>query len=191
MIGLGIKSPYILYVGTIAPHKNITKLIEAFGEVRKKYDYQLVIVGKKGWMYDEVFEKVRQKGLEKEVIFTDFISDEKLEVLYYRAAFFVSISLYEGFGFPPLEAMGRGCPVLVSDIDVFREMCGKAALYCNPKDQQDIVRKMLAMIEETEKEDKRKVWMPKGSQQVKRFNWEETASKVYEVYEKLLAKQLK
>lgn len=191
LIELGIRCPYILYVGTIAPHKNITKLIEAFGEVRKQYDYQLVIAGKKGWMYDEVFEKVRQKGLEKEVIFTDFILDEKLEVLYHRAVFFMSISLYEGFGFPPLEAMGRGCPVLVSDIEVFREMCGKAALYCNPRDQQDIVRKMLEMLEETEKENKRKEWVARGNQQVKRFNWKETASKVYEVYEKLLVKQLK
>lgn len=185
-----VKTPFILYVGTIAPHKNIEKLIEAFNEVQKKVqkkqDYQLVIAGKKGWMYEKVFEKVKEEGLEKKVIFTDFVSDRQLEVLYHRAAFFTSVSLYEGFGFPPLEAMGRACPVLVSDIEVFKEMCGDAALYCNPKNKEDIVRKMLEMIKETEEEARRKEWIAKGNQQVRRFSWEDTASKVYGVYERLL-----
>ena len=184
--GYKIDTPYILYVGTIAPHKNITKLIEAFNEVQKKHEYKLVIVGKKGWMYDEVFEKVKKKGLEKKVIFTDFIADDKLEVLYHRATFFMSISLYEGFGFPPLEAMGRGCPVLVSHIEVFKEMCGEGALYCNPTDNNSIVKQMFYMIEQLEKKEKRKEFVEKGMCQVARFKWIDTADKVYKVYKALL-----
>ena len=181
---LGIKECFMLYVGTIAPHKNIVKLIEAFDRVRKKgYAYQLVIVGKKGWMYEEVFEIVQNKGLEQVVVFTDYISDNTLEVLYHLASFFVSVSLYEGFGFPPLEAMARGCATLVSDIKVFRETCGDAAIYCKPNDDRDIASQMVRLIESNELRNGLK---EKGIRQVQRFDWKYTAEKVYKIYKKLL-----
>lgn len=181
---LMIHKPYMLYVGTIAPHKNIEVLIKAFANVKKlDKDYQLVIAGKKGWMYDEVFECVEALGLKKDVIFTDFVTEEQLEVLYQEASFFVSVSLYEGFGFPPLEAMVRGCATLVSDIDIFKETCQDAAIYCNPYDENDIANKMLHLIEH---EQLKQTLELKGKQRVKEFTWEKTARKTYEVYQAIL-----
>ena len=182
---LMIAKPYILYVGTISPHKNIETLIKAFANVKKLgKDYQLVIAGKKGWMYNEVFECVKALGLKKDVIFTDFVTEEQLEVLYQEASFYVSASLYEGFGFPPLEAMARGCATLVSDIDIFKETCQDAAIYCNPHDSDDIANKMIQLIEHEQLKQKLKL---KGKQRVKEFTWERTARKTYEVYEPILS----
>lgn len=181
---LMIYKPYMLYVGTIAPHKNIEVLIKAFANVKKlDKDYQLVIAGKKGWMYDEVFECVEALGLKKDIIFTDFVTEEQLEVLYQDASFFVSASLYEGFGFPPLEAMARGCATLVSDIDIFKETCQDAAIYCNPYNTDDIASKMVQLIEHDQFKQTLKL---KGKQRVKEFTWEKTARKTYEVYQAIL-----
>ena len=184
---LGIHKPFILYVGTIAPHKNIVKLIEAFDILKKQgQDVQLVIAGKKGWMYEEVFKIVKERALEQSVIFTDYISDEDLEVLYNRALAFASVSLYEGFGFPPLEAMGRGCPTIVSDIEIFKETCQDAALYCNPNDEKDIARQLAYIIEHEELRNKLR---EKGLKQVQQFQWKYTAEKVYNIYRGLLEKK--
>lgn len=184
---LGIKQPFLLYVGTIAPHKNIVKLIKAFHQLKKQgQDVQLVIAGKKGWMYDEVFKIVKDRKLEQAVIFTDYISEEILESLYDKALVFVSVSLYEGFGFPPLEAMGRGCPTLVSDIEIFRETCQDAVLYCNPNNEEDIAKQLTYIIE---KKELRNQLIEKGLKQVEQFKWKYTAEKVYNVYNTLLEKK--
>lgn len=183
----GIYKEFILYVGTIAPHKNISNLIKAYSYLKKQNSScQLVIAGKKGWMYEEVFDEVKSLRLEKEVIFTDFITDEEREVLYHAATCFASVSLYEGFGFPPLEAMGRGCPVLVSDIEVFKEVCGESVLYCNPKDTIDIAKQLKLLLETEELRDKLR---EKGLKQVQKFSWEETARQTYKVYEAVLKEQ--
>jgi glycosyltransferase involved in cell wall biosynthesis len=179
-----IHSKFILYVGTIAPHKNIHSLIKAFANVKKQgYEYSLVIAGKKGWMYEEVFHTIRNLGLEKDVIFTGFIKDLELEVLYKATEFFVSVSLYEGFGFPPLEAMVRGCPVLVSNIEAFKEMCGNHASFCNPKDIDDITKHLLEMLDNQEL---RYGLIQLGMERAKQFNWDKTAKETYEVYEEVL-----
>jgi glycosyltransferase involved in cell wall biosynthesis len=181
---LNIHSRFILYVGTIAPHKNIDSLIKAFANVKKEErDYKLVIAGKKGWMYEEVFHTIRNLGLEKDVIFTGFIEDLELEVLYKATEFFVSVSLYEGFGFPPLEAMVRGCPALVSNIEAFKEMCGNHASFCNPKDVDDITKHLLEMLGNQEL---RYGLIQLGTERAKQFNWDKTAKETYQVYEDVL-----
>ena len=174
------KNNYILYVGTIAPQKNISNLIKAYVLSRQKgLDCKLVIAGKKGWMYDEIFKYVSESKMEENIIFTDYITDMELEVLYKNAKIFSTISLYEGFGFPPLEAIGRGIPVLLSDIDIFKETCGDSALYCNPNDIKNISDNMLKLIEDQELQNKLKL---NGQQRLEIFNWNKTAKEIYDIY---------
>jgi len=179
-----INKEYMLYVGTISPHKNIKRMIKAFYKIKKQgYNYQLVIAGKKGWLYEDIFELIKRKKLEKEVIFTDYISDEELELLYQNCIFTVFISLYEGFGLPPLESMARNKPVLVSKIASIPEVVGNAGLYCNPFDLEDISKKMIEIIVNP---SLRNDLIYKGNKRVSQFKWEETAKKTYRVYEKVL-----
>ena len=179
-----IRCPYILFVGTLAPHKNIIHLIRSFAILKKeKLDYQLIIVGKKGWMYDEIFNEVKVLGLEKSIIFTDFITNEELEVFYQKATLFVSVSLYEGFGLPPLEAMGRGCPTLVSNLEVFKETCEESVFYCDPMDVNDIAKTMIHILEN---ETLRKKLSTLGMKRAQKYNWKQTAKETFEVYKQIL-----
>lgn len=175
---------YLLYVGTIAPHKNILRLVRAFSKVCKEFpDYKLVIAGKKGWMYQEVFLEVEKLNLERNIIFTDFIMDEDLEVLYKNSKLFVTVSLYEGFGFPPLEAMIRKVPVLVSEIDVFKETCKEAVFYCNPIEIEDIADKIIYVLKNNEIRER---MIEKGYDRAQFFDWKKTAEETYESYKRLL-----
>lgn len=175
-----VQNKYILYVGTIAPHKNIKKLIQAFKKIINEIpEYKLVIAGKRGWMYDEVFEEVSKLNLESKIIFTDFVSNFELEVLYKNAGLFVSVSLYEGFGFPPLEAMGRNLPALISDIEIFKETCNESVIYCNPNEVEDISIKILKILRNQRLQMD---LIEKGKERVKFFNWKNTAEETYKLY---------
>lgn len=175
---------YILYVGTIAPQKNIHNLIKAYVLSKNKgLDCKLVIAGKKGWMYDDIFKYVSESKMEKNIIFTDYINDFELEVLYRNAKIFSTISLYEGFGFPPLEAIGREIPVLLSDIEIFREICGDAALYSDPYNIKDISDNILKLIGDKDLQNKLK---SNGQQRLKLFNWSKTAKEIYDIYLEVL-----
>lgn len=179
-----ICKPYLLAVGTLAPHKNIVSMIKAFATVKGQgEDYQLVIAGKKGWMYDEIFKEVEALGLKGEIIFTDYISEDELEVLYKKADLYISTSLYEGFGFPPLEAMLRECPALVSDIEVFREVAGEGAWYCDQNSSEDIAKQILYLLHHKEVCE----WLvEQGKENVQRFSWQRAAKETFNIYEQIL-----
>ena len=178
---------YFLYIGTLQPRKNLIRLIKAFSSTinhQPSTINHLVIVGKKGWLYDDIFEKVKGLGLEKNVIFTGFISEEEKNSLLQNAFAFILPSLYEGFGFPVLEAMKVSCPVIVSKVSSLPEVAGDACIYINnPKSVDSIYKAMLKMIKLDE--DKRKELINKGYQQVKKFSWKKTAEKTLSVLEKL------
>lgn len=179
-----INKPYILFVGTLSPSKNIHRLIKAFNNLKKQgYDYQLIIAGKKGWLYENLFQLVSKLKLDKEVIFTGYVSDSELEVLYNKCEFCSFISLYEGFGFPPLEAMARQKPVLVSNIASIPEVVGNAGLYCNPYSTSDITKKMIKLINDN---NLKSSLIKRGVLRVKSFSWDKTANNTYKVYEKVL-----
>ncbi len=179
-----LKNKYILYVGTIAPHKNIKKLIQGFNYAKDKIpDYKLLIAGKRGWMYDEVFKEVEVLELQNKVVFTDFVSDIELEVLYKNADLFVSVSLYEGFGFPPLEAMGRGVPVLISDIEIFKEICSDAAIYCNPNELEDIGHKIIQILNDKNLQEE---LVKRADERIKLFDWKKAAKDTYNLYLEVL-----
>ncbi|MFZ6034987.1 MAG: glycosyltransferase family 4 protein [Patescibacteria group bacterium] len=175
--------PYILYVGTLQPRKNINTLIEAFYKFKHLYpDFKLVIAGKKGWLYEKIFDLVTDLGLEDDVYFTDYISDNQLIFLYKNAFCYVMPSLYEGFGIPPLEAMSMGCPVISSITSSLPEISGDAALYFDPKSPFDLVEKLKKLKETPEL---RKSLIKKGYHRIKQFSWETCASETLDVIKNL------
>lgn len=145
-----IKDPYILFVGNRKPHKNLTNLLKAFHIIKTKVNHKLVIAGKKDNLTDEVDKLVRELDLKDYVIEYLSPSDDVLLNLYRNANLFVFPSFYEGFGLPPLEAISLGCPVILSDIPVFREIFDDSALYFDPHNPEDIAQKILLTLENRE-----------------------------------------
>lgn len=172
---------YILFVGTLQPRKNIVRLVDAFSRIAPKHpNLKLLIVGKKGWLYDEILKAPAKYNVESDVKFLDFVEDSKMQNLYKDALCFVLPSLYEGFGLPVLEAMKSGCPVLLSDISSLPEAGGDAALYFKPEDPQDIANKIDKVISDPKL---RESMVKKGYSQVKKFSWEKTAKETLKVLE--------
>ncbi|KKR31913.1 MAG: Glycosyl transferase group 1, partial [Candidatus Gottesmanbacteria bacterium GW2011_GWC2_39_8] len=119
-----INGEYLLYVGTLQPRKNLIRLIDAFILSMQELNDEttiLVLAGKKGWLYKEIFEKVIQTGMEKRIVFTDFVCDEDLPWIISGAKCLTLVSLYEGFGIPVVEAMACGVPVVVSSVSSLPE----------------------------------------------------------------------
>ncbi len=176
--------PYLLYVGNVKPHKNLGRLIAAFGRIKNTIPHNLIIVGKKeGFITSDetLFDKV--KKYDDRIIFTGRISDEKLRKYVAQADTFVFPSFYEGFGLPPIEAMAAGIPVISSNAASIPEVCGDAALYFDPHKIEDISGKILRMVcNESLKRD----YIKRGKKRVKLFSWEKTAEKTINVIKNIL-----
>jgi len=180
----GVNDKYVLFVGTLQPRKNIARLIEAFSKLNKS-DLNLVIVGKKGWKFEEILAAPEKFGVGNKVKFLDSVTDEDLPAFYKNAICFVLPSLYEGFGLPVLEAMQYGCPVIASNVSSLPEAGGNAALYVDPLDAGDIAKKLELMINDN---DLRQKFIKRGYVQVKKFSWEKTARETLNALEGLMIK---
>lgn len=180
----GINKDYILFVGTLQPRKNIERLIEAFSKLDK--DMLLIIVGKKGWLYEDILKAPEKFGISDKVKFLDFVPDNELSSLYKNAVCFVLPSLYEGFGLPVLEAMKFGTPVVISNVSSLPEAGGDAAMYFNPEDSDDIAKTIKKVVED---KSLREEMIKKGFIQVKKFSWAKTARKTLDVLQELSTKQ--
>jgi len=178
-----ITTPYILFVGMLEPRKNVVGLIEAFVKISNKKMHKLVIVGKKGWKYHSIFQKVKELHLEKEVIFVGYVPDEDLPALYNTATCFVYPSFYEGFGIPVLEAMACRCPVITSKNSSLEEIGGDAAIFVNPYNIKTIKEAMELLLND---QDERKKRQNAGLLQVQKFSWTIMAKKTKEIYVSLL-----
>lgn len=180
-----IVSNFILYAGVLEPRKNLGRLIKAFHKLRqeKKLECQLVIAGKKGWSYSKVFQLVEDLELGRDVIFTGYVSDDDLVLLYNAAELFVYPSLYEGFGLPPLEAMACGTPVIASNVSSLPEVVSDAGLLVNPYDERGIGN---AIYEALTNEGLRKEMGEKGLRRARLFLWEKTARETLQVYQEVL-----
>lgn len=181
----GINKPYLLYVGNAYPHKNIERMILAFGKLITKYllDYQLVIAGKKDSFHENLEEAVKEANLTDRVVFTGFVTDQELAGLYKNAKLYVFPSLSEGFGLPPLEAMAHGTPVVSSSSTCLPEVLGNSAEYFDPKNTSDMARVMLKVLSDDELA---LTLVKKGSKQVNKYSWRKTAKQTLVVYEKAL-----
>jgi glycosyltransferase involved in cell wall biosynthesis len=176
-----IAKPYILFVGTIQPRKNIAKLIEAFAKLKTE-NLELIIVGKKGWLWEEILAAPEKFKVADRVKFLDFVGNEDLPVLYKNAQCFVLPSLYEGFGLPVLEAMQFGCPVVTSNVSSLPEVGGEAAIYFDPESIDDMAEKIDKVVAD---EKLRAEMTEMGYNQVKKFSWEKTARETLKVLEEL------
>ncbi len=170
---------YILYVGTIQPRKNISTLLKAFAKfVQSNPTYKLILVGKKGWMYEKIFEEVTTLNLTNSVIFTGFLPDNTVSKLYQNAFCYVLPSLYEGFGIPILEAMAHGSPVLASYASSLPEIGGEACLYFDPQNPDDLADK-LTMLKASP--SLRSDLIKKGKERITLFSWDRCGKQTLEV----------
>jgi glycosyltransferase involved in cell wall biosynthesis len=172
--GIGIDYPYILYLGTLEPRKNVERLIEAFIQLKKgkQINEKLVISGMQGWDYQSILDKVASSGIEREIIFTGFVPSESLPFLYNGASAFVYPSFYEGFGLPVLEAMACGVPVVTSNVSSLPEVAGDAAMLINPYSVDELANGINRILSD---EDLRNGCIAKGIERAKSFTWERCA----------------
>ena len=180
-----ISKPYILYVGTLEPRKNIPTLLKAFYKLKKKYKipHTLVVVGKIGWKYHEIFKILDILKLQKYIIFTGYVPIEDLPKLYSSADIFVYPSIYEGFGLPPLEAMACGCPVVTTNVSSLPEIVGDAGVKVNP---YDVVGLATAIYDVITDESLKRALSTKGINRAKKFNWKITAKKTLDIYKSII-----
>ncbi len=180
-----LSSPYILYVGSERPRKNLGRLLEAFAELKKVpgfTDLKLIKCGDPGRsdaFRDVTLQKIKELGLDSEVIFVDPISDDLLSAYYTSARVLVYPSLYEGFGLPVLEAMACDCPVITSNVSSLPEVAGDSALLINPNDVRDIYSSVKLLLTN---DSLRNNLVSKGRMQCMSFSWQKTADQTLNVY---------
>ena len=150
-----IREPYILHVGTLEPRKNTASVIRAFAILRELHTsaVQLVLAGKKGWMYDDVLQALRDSPVRADIRQLDYVSDQDLSSLYRRAGVFVFPSYYEGFGSPLVEAMSSGAPVITSDIPALRETVARAARLVHPGRVEEIASALAEVLDNASTRD--------------------------------------
>lgn len=184
---------YILYVGNVKPHKNLSVLIKAYSKLSEEMrsTYKLLIVGKKDGFItgDTYLTKLLNDNiqLKETIIFTGFVEDADLPKLYSYASLFVFPSLYEGFGFPPLEAMACGCPVIASSSASMPEICGGGAAYFNPKDSAALAELITKVLGSKVSLDS---LIEKGFDQASKYNWRKAAVGHIKVFESALKNEL-
>lgn len=183
-----INKPYFLYLGVNLLHKNLNGLIEAFAEFKEIYDKwntKLLITGKQYSAYNTHLNKAKKVGIIDNIIFTGFVPDEHLPLLYQEAEAFLFPSFHEGFGLPILEAMECGTPVITSNVSAMPEVAGNAALLVDPNNPKEIAQKMFAIMDS---EDLKREYIEKGYERVKKFSWGKTAQETLTVYNFVLSK---
>jgi glycosyltransferase involved in cell wall biosynthesis len=185
----GLEPGYLLCVGTLEPRKNLVGLFRAY---RSLFDAQattapLVLVGGKGWLYDEIFERVGELRLTECVRFLHDVTDADLPALYNAASLLTTPSFYEGFGLPALEAMACGTPVVVSDRPSLPEIVGEAGLLVDPDDPDSIAQALARVLTDGAL---RTQMREKGLTQAARFSWERAAQETLAVYGQVLSGQV-
>jgi len=171
---------FILFAATLEPRKNLLTLLDSFEEIaRHRGEIGLVICGKKGWLYEESLKRIEALARLLKIKYLGYVSDENLVELYNLAEVFVYPSFYEGFGFPPLEAMACGVPVVTSNVSSLPEVVGDAVLKVEPQDKGQIAKAILSVLDN---KDLAREIVRKGQERAKMFTWEKTAAKTFEVY---------
>lgn len=188
LLNYGIDRPYFFFAGTIEPRKNLRGLLRAYQLFREQtnLDHQLVLTGAKGWKSGSFFDDLSTQPFQKDIILTGYVPAEHLQLMYAGALAFVFPSFYEGFGFPVVEAMKCGCPVLCSNAGSLPEAGGPAALYFDPADHDLLARLMKHIAED---ESSRSELIEKGFSHAERFNWENMAHMMDEHFTMLFSGQ--
>lgn len=181
-----INKDYILSICTVEPRKNLISLIRAFEILRDKrpgYDLKLVLTGRRGWKNAEIYTISAQSRYASDIVFTDYIEDYELDILYKNTLLFVYISYYEGFGLPILEAMSKGTAVLSSMTSSMPEVGGDAVVYCDPYDMDSIVEEMDRLLYD---QNLRNEMKDKAISRAGRFSYRKMSEETIKIYEELI-----
>ena len=177
-----ITGEYLLAVGSVQPRKNLVRLLRAYATLREQhaeFQLQLVIVGRKLWLYQEILREIQQQKFAPDVIVTDYVSDKDLPALYRSATALVYPSLFEGFGLPPLEAMACGTPVITSNTSSLPEVVADAAILVDPYNENDIAGAMLKIAFD---EQLKLQLREQGIVRARHFTWRAAAEKTLAIY---------
>ncbi|AUS99244.1 glycosyl transferase family 1 [Nostoc sp. CENA543] len=177
--------PYLLFVSTIEPRKNINSIITVFNLLKQNYkvEHQLVLIGKKGWGYEPIFSAIASSPWRDEIHHLDYLSDELVALFYSKADVFVYPSHYEGFGLPVLEAMTLGAPVVSSNTSSIPEVAGDAAILIDPQDPMQLAESILKVISDRQL---RQDLIDRGKARAKLFSWERTARETLNAYRTII-----
>jgi glycosyltransferase involved in cell wall biosynthesis len=178
---LGLPPAFLLFVGTLEPRKNLVRLLEAFSHLVETTSGEaaqlaLVIAGRKGWLYEDIFATLARLRLQSRVVFLDFVDDADLPALYNLARLFIYPSLYEGFGLPVVEALACGTPVVTSHAASLPEVAGDAALMVDPLDSRAIAHGIMQALEHSAE------LRAAGPRFAQRFCWEQSGRALLACY---------
>ena len=186
--GLSLEPGYILYLGNIEPRKNLVNLIKAYAFWRLNLEegekiLPLVLAGAKGWKTKEIFSTWASSKFKNDIHFLGYVNDETQEILYSGASLFIYPSFYEGFGFPPLEAMAHKIPVITSNVSSLPEIVADSALMVDPNRDQEIAEAIKLILKD---DNYRENLIAKGLKRVEFFSWDKTAEKYLAYFNELL-----
>lgn len=176
--------PFILAVGTVQPRKNYARVVEALARInRQGHNLHFVIAGGEGWLNEELHETIDRTNMSSKVHFLGYVDDSHLPYLYQSARAVVFVSLYEGFGFPILEAMASQTPVITSNLSSMPEVAGDATILVDPKSVDEIEAALIRVITD---EDLSETLIQRGIQRARQFTWDRAASQLDAVYRHVL-----
>lgn len=177
-----IRHPFIIAVGSIDPRKNLKLILHAL-DIMENRSLMLVLVGWKGWGYEELKEVLYRINSKERVRFLGYIPDDDLAALYSGSHCLVYPSLYEGFGLPVIEAMACGCPVICSNTSSLPEVAGEAAIFINPQKPEELADAITVILEN---ESQRQQLIHLGFYQASKFSWEKTAENTIRLFRSLI-----
>lgn len=180
----GLHQPFLLFVGTIEPRKNLVNVLKALAGLKQNNNFrgQLVIAGMKGWLSGDIGKTIEALKLEKDVIFLGYVTDQELRYLYNMAEVFLFPSFYEGFGFPILEAFCCGAAVVTSNVSSCPEVAGEAALLVNPSSAEAIAEAVHGILTD---ESLKKSLQEKALNRAQKFSFLKTAQETWKVYKEV------
>ena len=175
---------FVLYVGTLEPRKNVDGLVYSYAGLDKglREKYPLVLAGRRGWHYEAIDEAIRKSGLGKTIIETGYLEDGDLPAIYKMATAFAYPSWYEGFGLPPLEAMGYGVPVVTSNTSSLPEVVGDSAFLVDPSDEKELTQALEKLLTSGKLREK---LILQGKRQAEKFSWVKSATETLEILKKV------
>lgn len=180
-----LNKPFILFVGTVEPRKNIIKLIKAFEYINESQnlDVDLVIVGKKGWKCKEIFRTINDSSEAHKIRYLNYVPEEHLAEIYRLALMFVYPSIYEGYGVPVLEAMASGTPVITSNTSSLKEIAAGVSILVDPNNVKELAEAIFKLYENKNLRDE---FSTKGLRRVKQFDDRTVAEKLLNIYKLLI-----
>ncbi len=182
--------PYILYLGTLEPRKNVEAVIRAFNLLKTKPDFgdfRLILAGRPGWLYDNILKEASRSPFKNDIVFLGAVSGKDRVRLYSGAKVFVYPSFFEGFGFPPLEAQACGCPTVVAQRAALPEILGQSALFVDPWRVEEVAAAIEFLVNDPKL---RREIIETGFLNAKRFNWQNSAEKTLKLFNSIVRTHL-